>query len=255
MGALGALSRDDFLGGALQIDQPETGYRAGSDPVLLAASIPAQRGQRILDLGCGGGIAALCLGRRVAGLHLTGVELQPDYAALAQHNAALNDLQMDVVCADLTKLPADIKQRQFDHVLANPPYFDRARGKPALDSGRETGLGERTPLADWVHIAAKRLAPGGMAHMIHKPERLPELLSAMHRYLGSVEVLPFSARRGRAAHLVLIRAKKDGRADFCLHAPLVVHTGREHSEISKDYNILVEAALRNGAALPFEATP
>ena len=67
------MSADDFLGGQLRLFQPRTGYRAGIDPVLLAASIPAKPGDAVLELGCGAGTALLCLGRRVQRLSLTGV--------------------------------------------------------------------------------------------------------------------------------------------------------------------------------------
>ena len=77
------LTHDGFLGGRLHLWQPRRGYRAGVDPVLLAASVPAQAGQSVLDLGCGAGAAMLCLGVRVPGLDLNGLEVQPDYAALA----------------------------------------------------------------------------------------------------------------------------------------------------------------------------
>ena len=54
-------STDDFLGGKLRVKQPKKGYRAGIDPVLLAASVNAHIGDNILDLGCGVGVASLCL--------------------------------------------------------------------------------------------------------------------------------------------------------------------------------------------------
>ena len=62
-----ALTEDAFLGGRLRLLQPAQGYRAGVDPVLLAASVPAMLGQRVLELGCGVGAALLCLGRRGTG--------------------------------------------------------------------------------------------------------------------------------------------------------------------------------------------
>ena len=62
------LTRDAFLGGRLHLWQPVNGYRAGVDPVLLAASVNARAGQAVLELGCGGGTAMLCLGKRVSGL-------------------------------------------------------------------------------------------------------------------------------------------------------------------------------------------
>jgi len=83
-------SYDQFLGGRLTVAQPKTGYRAGVDPVLLAASVPAGRGESVLELGCGVGVASLCLAARVPGLKITGVEIQPDAAILDAQNAKHN---------------------------------------------------------------------------------------------------------------------------------------------------------------------
>jgi len=252
--ALGALSVDDFLGGLVKIAQPLKGYRAGVDPVLLAASVQARAGQSVLELGCGGGVASLCLGRRIPGLTLTGIELQSAYAELARANAARNGIEFKVFNADLSDLPADVKNQRFDHVIANPPYYDRQRSVPALDQGRELGLGEATPLKTWVKEASKRLLPKGHLHFIHRVERLPELLSAMPSSLGSIEVQPLCPREGRPLHLVLVRAKKEGRADFHLHLPIVMHKGATHVENPKEYNAVLESVLRRGAALSFGGT-
>jgi tRNA1(Val) A37 N6-methylase TrmN6 len=91
--------------------------------VLLAASIPAKPGQRVLELGCGVGTALFCLGHRVSGLVLTGVELQPLYVDCARRNAADNNIAVQVVEANLSNLPSSIRQTRYHHVLANPPYF------------------------------------------------------------------------------------------------------------------------------------
>lgn len=245
-----ALTRDAFLGGKLHLWQPKTGYRAGVDAVLLAASVPARPGERILDLGCGAGAVALCLAARVGGLQLTGVEVQPFYADLARRNGGS---QIEVVIADITDMPLHLRERQFDHVLANPPYYDRRASKAASDTGRETALGETTALQDWIKIAARRLAPKGYAHIIHRAPRLPEILSAMLGRLGSIEVQPLSPRMRRAAELVIVRGRKNGRADFKLHAPLVLHEGAVHTGDGDSYVPAIKAVLREGAALPFGA--
>ena len=72
------------------------GSRAATDPVLLAAFVPARPGERVLDLGCGAGTAGLCLAARVPGLELHGLEVQPAYAELARRNAADNRLALTV---------------------------------------------------------------------------------------------------------------------------------------------------------------
>lgn len=243
------LSADGFLGGQLVLFQPKSGYRAGVDPVFLAASVPARAGQSVLELGCGAGQAMLCLGRRVPGLNLTGVELQAPYADLARRNAAANDLAATVVEADLASLPSDLRQQSFDHVIANPPYYRAGAHSPAADAGRRTALGEATPLATWVEVAARRLAPKGYLHMIQRADRLADLLAAAQTCLGSLEVLPLAPRVGRAAELVILRARKGGRAAFRLHAPMVLHRGESHQRDGEDYSDSVRAILREGRAL------
>ncbi|MEQ9261110.1 MAG: methyltransferase [Roseovarius sp.] len=244
-------STDAFLGGRLSILQPRGGYRAGVDPVLLAAAIPAQSGQTVLDMGCGAGVAALCLGARVGGLDLWGLELQSAYAALARQNAAANGIAFEVVEGDLARMPAELRALQFDHVIANPPYFSREASVAARDAGRETAMGGPTPLADWVRQAAKRCRPGGHVTFIQRAERMPELLAAMTEGLGSLEALPLIPRRGRPARLVLLRGKKGGRAAFRLHDGWLLHEGARHERDGESYTEATTAVLRDGAALPF----
>ncbi|WP_238365057.1 tRNA1(Val) (adenine(37)-N6)-methyltransferase [Mesobacterium pallidum] len=239
-----------FLGGRIALLQPLKGYRAGVDPVLLAASVPARAGHSVLELGCGAGAASLCLAARVQGLTLTGLELQPGYAALARKNAALNDLPLTVVEGDLAAMPANLRQRRFDIVIANPPYFDRSASTRAPDAGRDTAMGEDTPLADWVQAGSRRLAPRGLYAMIHRAERLGEILSlAPQAGLGSLRVLPLAPRAGRDAQLVIVHMTKGGRAPLRLHAPFILHAGDRHAGDAPDYTEAAEAILRHAAPI------
>lgn len=245
------LSCDDFLGGRLRLFQPLTGYRAGVDPVFLAASVPARPGQTVLELGCGAGAAILCLGRRVSGLDLTGIEMQPPYAALARRNAGLNTIPLDIVEGDISAMPAALRQRQFDHVIANPPYYRPGAHSSASDAGRAMALGEGTPLAAWVDAAARRLIHRGYLHMIVKADRLPDLLTACDSRLGSIEVLPLVPRAGRAAELVILRARKGGKAAFRLHHGLILHEGAQHPGDRDHYVPEISCVQREAAALPW----
>ena len=229
--------------------QPKQGYRAGIDPVLLAASVPARPGQSILELGCGAGAAIFCLSARVPGLRLTGVELQQDYAELARRNAEENKADIRLFCADLTQLPAALRQEQFDHVIANPPYYRKGAHSPAANVGKSRALGEQTELEAWVETAAKRLSNKGFMHIIQRVERLPELIVACEGRLGALEVLPFSSRLGRDPDLVILRARKGGRAAFRLHAPVVLHEGDRHEADKDSYSREISGVLRDGCAL------
>jgi len=242
------LSDDAFLGGSLQLLQPRHGYRAATDPVLLAAAVPARPGQRVLELGCGVGTAVLCLGYRVPGLALFGVERQPAYAALARANAARNGQKVDVVEGDIARLPAELRH-PFDHVLVNPPFFPAGGGTAATDAGREAALREETPLALWIDAATRRLAPGGWLTLIHLAERLPDLMTALDGRLGTASLLPLVPRAGRPASRLLLRARKGGRGAFRLLPPLVMHDGATHDGDRDSFTPEVQAVLRQGASL------
>lgn len=244
------LSHDAFLCGRLHLWQPVKGYRAATDPVLLAAACPALPGQSVLDLGCGAGAAALCLGLRVPDLALYGLELQPPYADLARRNAAENGIRFHVETGDLTAMPASLRQG-FDHVIANPPYYPRT-GSPSPITARDTALRAETPLTIWIEAAARRLSPGGWLTLIAGADCLPEILSVLSPRLGSASVLPLSPREGRPALRILLRARKTGRAAFRLLAPLVLHLGTAHSGDRESYTPRAQAILRELADLSAE---
>lgn len=238
-------THDAFLGGLLHLWQPRRGYRAGVDPVLLAASVSASAGQTVLDIGCGVGAAALCLGARVPGLVLSGVEREPLYADCARRNG------LDVTQADVAALPLDLRQRQFDHVLTNPPFFDRAASVEGPDAAREAARGEGLALTDWITVASKRVKPKGHLHIIHQMSRLPEILRALPSDMGTIEVLPLAARVARDPERMILRARRGGRTPFRMCSPLILHLGCTHERDGEDYAPAVRAVLRAGAPLTF----
>ncbi|MGP6087201.1 tRNA1(Val) (adenine(37)-N6)-methyltransferase [Antarctobacter jejuensis] len=249
-----ALSEDAMLGGRVRLLQPREGYRAGTDPVVLAASIAARPGQSVLELGCGAGPGLCCLGVRVEGLRLTGLELQPGYADLARRNLSRNGLDGEILTGDLSDPPPALKAQSFDHVFANPPYFETGKRIGADEAEREIARAGETALTDWVTCAAKRLKPRGYATFIQRAERLPDLLIAMQGRLGALELLPLLPRAGRAPRLILVRGRKDGRAAFRFHAGVVIHEGDSHVEPGGRYTPRLEAVMTRGAALEFPAS-
>lgn len=248
----GVSTKDRFLDGDLEILQPKLGYRAGTDPVFLAAAVPAVSGQSVLELGCGVGVASLCLGRRVPGLSLTGVEIQPEYTKMARQNALTNDIDLMVVRADLTDLPGQVTAKSFDHVIANPPYLVAGHGTAASDKGKETAFREETALGDWISVGLKRLKPGGYLTVIHLAERLPEILGLLAGRAGSTEVKPLCHRINRRAGRIILRTRKGSKGVFLLHAPLVLHEGEKHIGDQESFTKTAQDVLRRGKPLAFE---
>ncbi len=238
-----------FLNGRLRVLQPSFGYRAGADPVFLAAAVDARSGDHVLDVGCGVGTAMLCLMARVPGLRVTGVEGQSDLVALARRNLDANGVSGEIVQADIRDLPGDLRDRSFDHVMTNPPFFDRNAGSVAPDAGRERGRGETVGLAEWLDICLRRLAPAGRLTLINRIERLPDCLSALEGRAGDVVVQPLQPREGRRAKLFVLGARKGAKGPFRLNSSLILHIGDRHERDGESYAPAVQAILRDGSAL------
>ncbi len=236
------LSRDAFLGGRVWVDQPKLGVRSGSEAVFLAAATAARAGDRVLDAGCGVGVAGLCLKARVPGVLLHGLERQPDYAVLAERNGVTK-----VWRDDLFAPSPELTEQPFDWVLTNPPFFnEKSSSSPKPD--RAIARRAERPLSDWIEACLRRLKPGGGFAMVHQIDVLPEAILAL-RKAGDITVLPLQPRVGRAAKRMVLVARKGARGPFRLLPPLVLHDGDRHVSDREDYSTATSAVLRDGQAL------
>ena len=244
------LTLDSFLGGAVRAFQPRRGYRAGLDSVLLAAAVPVEPGQSVLELGCGVGVSILCLCRRAPELSAVGLEILPAYADLARRNSEAAGQQFDVVLGSVASPPAELKGMNFDHVMANPPFFAADEGLQSPDGGRRSARHESVPLESWVDCAFRRLRPEGGLTMILPPGRFPEFMSAIRERAGSINVKPLYPRIGRPASRFLIRARKGARGPLSFASPLVLHESDAKGGAGA-YSEKTEALLRSPTALEF----
>jgi tRNA1(Val) A37 N6-methylase TrmN6 len=247
---------DRLLDGRVRLLQPLQGYRAATDPVLLAAAVAARSGERVLDLGCGAGAAVFCLAARVPGLELHGLEIQPAYLALAEQNAELNRVTITLHVGDVAAPPPALRQLAFHQVMLNPPYHaESAVASPV--AGRDMAHREGdASLGNWIAAALARLKPKGWLTVIHRAERAPELLRLLDGPTGAIALKPLAARAGRDAGRVIIRARKGAKAPFRLLPPLVVHAGCAHVRDEDDFSPEAVAILRDAAALDLqERTP
>ncbi|WP_245560792.1 tRNA1(Val) (adenine(37)-N6)-methyltransferase [Fodinicurvata sediminis] len=228
--SIGQTTDNLLLDGRVHLRQPLNGYRVAIDPVFLAAATPARDGQTVLDLGCGAGAAALCLLARVPGCHVTGWELQPELAELARENSARNDVRerFAATCRNgLERVSAN--HGRFDLVMTNPPYLADGQATPSPTAGKSLANQESEgSLQDWLCAALHYLRPGGHLSVIHRADRLHELLAALHLRAGDIAVFPLWPRQGQAARRVLLRARKDSGAPTRLLPGLELHGAGQH---------------------------
>ena len=194
--------------------------------MLLAAFTPARPGERVLELGCGAGAAALCLAVRVPGLDLPGSScsrLMPS----SPGNAAENGLALPCVRGDLRPRPprsGEVSTTCSRTRRSTPPRRRLARPGPRPRPSR--GRGE---LADWIDAGLRRLCPAAGWRSSTAPRGSAPILAALEGRAGAVEVLPVSARTGRPAERVLVRARKGRAAPLTLWPPLTFHEGEAHA--------------------------
>lgn len=244
------VSDDAVLGGRLVLRQPLKGHRVGHDAILLAAACAAHPGDQLIDLGSGVGAAGLAVARRVEGLVVTLVEIDPKLAALARDNITRNGLgdRVRAVCLDVAAAPAAFAAAKLvpgsaDRVLINPP-FNTAQNPSPEGSRRLAHTAEDNTLAAWLVAAARLLRPGGALTMIWRADGLGEVLAALASDFGAVTVLPVYPRPDAAAIRVLIGAVKASRA------PLALLPGLTLADTSARPTAQAEKVLREGGVLP-----
>lgn len=239
-------TEDAVLDGRVTLTQPARGYRAGVDAALLAAACDAKPGERVIEAGCGAGGALLAAAARRPGVAFTGVERDPAAAALARANAAANGLsdRVEIVEGDVALRFSALGRPAFDAALANPPFFDDPQALRAPSPERRGAWIADDGLAAWTGFLLKAVREGGTITVIHRADRLADLLALMGAKAGSFQVRPVHPFSDEPAKRVLVRAVKTGKAPLRLLPPLVLHdrAGGKHTAEA-------EAILRGRADL------
>lgn len=238
---------DDFLGGAIKLIQPTDGYRVSMDTVMLAASVPAKPGEIVLEGGVGSAGAALCLARRLGGVHVYGIDMQPEMIALARRNIELNKLA-DFVSVDqghITDLGG--KEARFDHVMINPPYL--AEGKAIRPPEENKGLAHMdsaASLSDWIKFCIYYVKNRGTVSIVYRADRMDEVIAHLYRRVGDLKIMPLWPRTGMPAKRVIIQGRKGVHGAAKLLPGLALHGEAER------YTKEARHILWDGAALPLD---
>lgn len=241
-----AVTEDSLLDGRVRLRQPARGYRAGLDAALLAAACDAGPGARVIEAGCGAGGALLAAAARRPLARFTGVERDPAALALARENVARNGLgdRVDLLEHDVAVRFASLGLPPFDAALANPPFFDDATALRGPAPERRAAWMADDGLAAWTGFLSKAVREGGTITLIHRADRLADILALLGEKAGSFQIRPIHPFADAPAKRVLVRAVKTGKAPLRLLPALVLHDrdGEKHRPE-------VEAILRGEAAV------
>ena len=214
-------------------------FPPGTDAFVLGDFASAKPRQQVCDLGAGTGLIGLLLLARVPSLRLHNVELQAASIRLAEKTAAINHLDVTQHLADLRHLEGILPAGQFDLVVSNPPYFPPGSGPSAQRSARQLARSEETcTLDDLCRCAGRLLRWGGALAVVHRPQRLCDLMEAMRRHgiepkrMRLVQHSPQSM-----PSLVLLEGRRGGKPELSVERPLILHheDGGDTAELRRIY--------------------
>lgn len=249
------ISDDRLLGGRVRLLQPKRGYRAGMDAALLAAACDLKPGERALEAGCGAGAALFQAAARRPEGRFTGVERDPSSLSLAQRNIVLNGAEdrVAVRAGDVGRgfaaqgflAPGE---PPFDLAFANPPFFDDQTAMRAPAPEKRHAWIADTGLNSWTRFLLKAVREGGRVILIHRAQRLDDVLALLGGQAGSFQIRPVHSFATDPAKRVLVRAVKTGKAPLKLLPPLVLHdrSGAKHTPEA-------EAILRGEAGIEWHS--
>jgi tRNA1(Val) A37 N6-methylase TrmN6 len=241
-------TEDDFLGGAVRLIQPKDGYRVSMDTVMLAASVPAEAGEAVLEGGVGSAGAAICLAKRVAGCKVAGLELQDDMLAYAARNVAHNGLQDQISLRGGCITDLSGKQSQFDHVMLNPPYLPRGKAvRPPVANKGIAHMDSNASLKDWIKFAVHYCKQKGSITVIIRADRMDEVIAHMHRRVGDIMIMPLWPRDGVPAKRVIVQGRKGAHGAASILPGLALHGAVDR------YTDAAHKILWDGAALDLKA--
>jgi tRNA1(Val) A37 N6-methylase TrmN6 len=214
-------------------------FPLSTESMVLSAFVRLPRSARVLDLGSGCGTLGLLLCARNEYCTVTGIELDPLAHSAALENILSNNLsgRMESICGDLRQLPKDFTGR-FDCCVSNPPYFS---GGPAA---------ARTPLArredccapaELFDAASKALKFGGDFFLVHKPERLAELIARGSEVnLEAKRLLLLRHKAGSPITLICLQLRKGGKPGLTIEEASLFDTNNEPTAFYKSVYHITE---------------
>lgn len=234
---------DDLELNNLKIIQNNNGFCFGMDSVLLSDFAKDIKGNsKVMDLGTGTGILPILLSAKTCVSEIVGVEIQKDVADMATRSITLNNLQnkIEIVCEDIKNLKNFYSYGYFDVVISNPPYKKIGTGALNEDDTKLISRHEITAnLEDFISISRYLLKDLGSIYLVHRPERLVDILTLLRKYKLEPKELRFvQPNKSQNPNLVLIKAVKNAKPFLKVNNNLCIYdeNGEYTKELLKIYN-------------------
>ena len=232
----------EFFSGGIAMEVTDNCFRLSTDSMVLADFCRLPRNAAVCDLGCGCGALGLLLLRDHPDAHVTGIEILPEAAAQARKNIDANQLSdhAAILTGDLRAHRTLLQSGTFDIVVSNPPYFPVASGSASPDTARAAARSEICcTLDDLCACAAYLLRFGGDFFLVHKPERLADLLCTLRAHGLEPKRLRLVRHHAAAdASLVLLQARRGANAGLSIEPELLLYApdGAPSTEYQRIYH-------------------
>ena len=233
---------DDLQYKGFKIIQKANGFRFGVDAVLLANFADIRENANVIDLGTGTGIVSILIAAKTQASRIIGLEIQPEMAEMAARSIKLNGLEdkVNIICGDIKNCVKLFGSSVFDVVVTNPPYMVKGGGIINQTDTKAVSRHEvLCTLEDVISNASKILKPDGQFAMVHRPERLVDIICLLRaysiepKYIRFVHPSPY-----KKPNLLLIKGIRGGRPYLKMMNPLYVYDddGNYSKEINEIYS-------------------
>lgn len=232
---------DDLQLNGLKIIQNPEWFCFGIDAVLLSGFARVKNKETVVDLGCGNGILPLLLYGKYFPKHITGVEIQEQVAEMAKRSIDLNKLtdRIDIYKGDIKDCANALGKGIYDIVVTNPPYKKNETGIINPYDAKAVARHEILINLDEIALSASKLLKfGGRFYMVHRPERLKDIIISLNNHNLMLKRLRFvHPKFDKRPNMVLVEAAKSGGDFLKIDAPLYVYNsdGSYTDEVMKIY--------------------
>jgi tRNA1Val (adenine37-N6)-methyltransferase len=231
---------DDLQNGYMLI-QKNNAFKFGVDAVLLADFAQVKRSDQVLEMGTGTGIIPILLHAKKQPASITALEIQADMADLARRNIKYNKLEdkISILHMDIKEAPERLGRAEYDCVVTNPPYVKKEAGINNPEESKAIARFEiACTLQDVVSTAKQLLRTGGKLFMVHRADRLVDIIYEMRAQgLEPKRIRFVHSNAGKRPHLLLIEGVRGGRPELKFMDPLYIYDdkGEYTEEIHRIY--------------------